>query len=202
VRTDGRANLVPVDGEARRRQGNAQTARAGKPNGRFVGVVGGIEDQGFVTGADAGLDGGVDGLGRPQRDGDGLRRFGAIRQAPVAPLQLRRDGLLQRRHPLHRSVLIVPVAHRGADQLRDARIDGVVRKALAEIDGAELARTPRHDGEDRRTDVGQLAAHGLQRTRADGSTAAASAEPTTPAWPANCATRISAGECSSGPNEA
>ena len=53
-------------------------------------------------------------------------------------------------------------------QLGEPRIDVVVGKALAEIDGPELRRTPRHHGEDRGADARQLAvqSHGTEGRRA------------------------------------
>src|SRR5690606_38365089 len=55
-------------------------------------------------------------------------------------------------------VLIPALAHGGRDQLRQPRIDFVIGKALADVDGAQLAGATRHHREDGRTDIGELAA--------------------------------------------
>src|SRR6185437_10731847 len=96
-----------------------------------------------------------------ERHGDFRLRIGAD---SVAPGKLRRDRFPERHHAFHRRVLIVTGAHGSRDERREGRIDVVVRKALAEVERAELARTTRHHGEDRGADLGQLAAHAGART--------------------------------------
>src|SRR2546430_4601724 len=69
------------------------------------------------------------------------------------------DALAQRRQPLHGGVLVVPGGHGRGHELGEAWIDVVVGKALTEVERVELTRTPRHDREDRRAHLRQLARH-------------------------------------------
>jgi hypothetical protein len=129
--------------------------RAGEAHRRVVGIVGRIEDDDCIARPHQRLHARVDRLGRAQRHRDlSLRIDRHPRIATDAP----RDLLAQRHVSGHRRVLVVALAHCLVHQLGELHVDRVIGKALAEVDGAELGRAPRHHGEDRRADVGQLAA--------------------------------------------
>jgi hypothetical protein len=103
ARGDRALHPFPVDAEMRCRERNVDAAPARQPDGRIVGVVRGIEDDGLVARADQGLDGRVDGLGAATTDGE----FGlGIDVAATAAGDLRGDGGAQRDIAFHRGVLI------------------------------------------------------------------------------------------------
>ena len=166
ARAEHRVQPLPVVAKSRLGERQTHAASAGEPHRRLVGVVGRIEDDDLVARPDQRLHGRVDRLGRPERDGDfGLR----VDRDAVGGVQLRRDALAQRRQTLHRCVLVVAGAHGRGHQLGEPRIDVVIGKALAEIERVELAGAARHDGEDRRADVGQLARHRARPARSAAS---------------------------------
>src|SRR6188508_516569 len=49
---------IPVEAEMRRLEGNVDATPAGEPDGGVVGVIGGVEDDGFIASAHHCLDGG------------------------------------------------------------------------------------------------------------------------------------------------
>ena len=63
-------DAIPVIAEMRRLERNVDAAPAREPDGRVVGVVGRVEDDGLVTGPHHGLYGGVDRFGAAAGDRD------------------------------------------------------------------------------------------------------------------------------------
>ena len=127
------AHPVPVDAEVRCAQWQMDAATAGEADGRVVGVIRRIEDDGLVTRAHGRLDGRVDGLGAAA----GHREFGfGINGSATAGRDLGGDGGAQRDAAFHGSVLIEPRGHRFGDAGGEIGIDGIVGKALADIDRA------------------------------------------------------------------
>src|SRR6185437_5187647 len=123
----------------------------------------GIECDRLVPRADDCLHGGVDRLGGAESDGDLRLR---VEIASVARGELARDALTQLRDAFHRGVLVVSLTHGLAGELGEPRVDVIVWEALPQIECPELAGTTRHDREDGRADVGELARHPLPRRRA------------------------------------
>ena len=81
-------------------------------------------------------DGVEDGFGAAGRDGDfGVRDRSWRRTAR----ELGRDGLPQRRHALHRRVLVAPLAHVLRDGVDQRRIAVEVGKSLRQVDRPESA---------------------------------------------------------------
>ena len=132
-----RAHLVPIDGEGRRAQRNANASAPSQPDGRLVGVVGGIEDDRLVAGAHHRLNRVVQPFGGPASDGDlGL----GIDLDSVGGLDLPGDQLAQSDDAFHGRILVVPFGD-GLDQRRrQVRIDRVVRESLADIESSFLER--------------------------------------------------------------
>ena len=152
-RRDRGADRVPVDPVIRERQRQRHRGGAGELHRRHVAVVRRLEDDDLVAGMRERLDGREDRLRRAGRHGDLVDRVVA---APVQPQDLGRDRLAQRRHARHRRILVVPGAHRRGDEVDQRRVDRIVGKALAEVDGAVLLGERRHHAEDRGARGGQL----------------------------------------------
>jgi len=132
------------------------TRPAGELHGGLVRVIGGIEYNDLIAGGDQRLHGREDRLGGTKRHRDLELRIDAHR---VTAIELGRNRLAQLRHPRHRRVLIMTLAHSLVHQFADTRIDVVIRKSLAEVHGLQLGGTLRHDGEDGGADPRQLAAN-------------------------------------------
>ena len=148
------AHTIPVEAKMRRLERNVDTTPAGEPDGRIVGVIGGIEDDGFVARADHCLDGGVDRFGAAAGDGElGFRVDGTAAGGD----DLGGDRGAQRDAALHGRVLVEAGRDCVADAGGESRIDGVVGKALPHVDRALFGGAARHHGEDRGADVGQFA---------------------------------------------
>ncbi len=169
-------------------------ASARQPHRRIVGVVCRVKHDDFVARPHDGLDGRIERLGGAQRHSD-LRL--PVGLDAVGRLELAGNHLAQGAAAFHGRVLIEAVAHRLRQQFADARIDVVIGEALPEIQGAQFAGAPRHDGEDGRAHIGQLAARKIGH-RYDSRLAIAA--PITPAWPAKRAGRSSASHLSRAEN--
>ena len=128
ARRDGRAHPIPIVAKIRRLQWQPDGARARKPDGGIVGVVGRVENDNLIRRADRRLNDRVERFGSAERDRNFRFR---IRHDPVTQRNLARDLRAQFRAAFHRRVLIVPARHRGRHQLRDARIDIVIGKSLS-----------------------------------------------------------------------
>src|SRR5207237_3662200 len=74
----------------------------------------------------------------------------------------RGDGLSQRRHALHRRVLVPSLAHVTRDRFDQCRIAVEIRKPLRQIDRADSRGELRHHGEDGRADARQLRGEVIQ----------------------------------------
>src|SRR5271154_3907712 len=53
----GPPNVIPIEPECRRRERNANATSSREADGRLIRIVSRIEDDGFIAGADRGLDG-------------------------------------------------------------------------------------------------------------------------------------------------
>src|SRR5271154_5164740 len=146
-------HALPVRPEFRWQQRHVNAAATGQLHARLIGVVGRVKDQYFIAGADQSLNRRENGLGRAESYGH--LGIGVDAQS-VAALQLNRDLLAQQLEPGHRCVLVEALEHGLMNQGGQQRIDRVIRKALPEVDGAELRGAPRHDREDGRTDLRQF----------------------------------------------
>jgi len=148
---DGVFDPLPVDAEIRRLQGDAPGDRAVEPDARLVGVVCRIEHDDLVARMQHRGQGAVNGLGRARRDHDLAFRIDC---PPIKRAHLGRDLPLQLRDPCERCILVVPeldvTGHRRTQSGRAIEIG----KALRKVDGAEVLRHLRHDGEDRRAASG------------------------------------------------
>ena len=146
-------------GEPPMRRFEAQQARnaAGLADDRQIGIVDRLEHDDLVAGLDDGQDGAGQRFGAARRHhhlGHGIE--GKTMPAPV----MGRDRLPQFRNAHHRGVLVVAVHHRVRRRAADVLGAGIVRKALAEIDGVVVARELRHRLEDRDRKIGEHLVHG------------------------------------------
>ncbi len=146
--------------EMRRLERNVDAAPAGEPDGRVVGVIGGVEDDGLVTRAHHRLDGGVDRFGAAA--GDRELGFG-IDGATAGGGDLGGDGGAQRNAAFHGRVLVEAGGDGVGDAGSQSRIDGVVGKALPHVDRAQFGGAARHHGEDRGADVRQFALESFRK---------------------------------------
>jgi len=146
----GSSHAFPVEAEGRGRQGDPDALAARQTHRRLVGIVGRVENHGFVARSDHRLDRIVQSFGRPAGNGDLRLR---IHTDGIARLDLAGDLLAQSDDPLHRRILIVPSSDCLDERLRQARIDGIVGKALADVDGALFEGAARHHGKDRRPHI-------------------------------------------------
>ena len=90
---------------------------------------------------DGGAHGGEQGLGRACCDGD----FAVgINVQTVYPFEFGADLFAQHRHTCHRRVLVVPKLEVMADGVGQHRVNGVIGKALRQIDGLVFHCQGRH----------------------------------------------------------
>ena len=162
TRIHRRAHALPVIAKTGLRERQPHAASAREPHGGLVGIVGGIEGDGFIPGTDDGLNRRKDRLGRTECDRDFALRVGA--QA-INRQELGGDALAQRQQALHGGVLVVAGGHGRGHEFGEPWIDGVVGKALPEVQSVQLASTARHDAENRRADLRQLARHATASVR-------------------------------------
>ena len=127
-------------------------------NGRFVGIVGGVEHDDLVAAAHDCSDCAEQSFSRAGADRD-LR--GDVQLAALQAVRLFGNSLAQCGNARHRCVLIGAVVQVPVDSLgqRVGRIEAW--KTLCEVDGTRIGRELTHDREDRRTNVRQFARYTL-----------------------------------------
>ena len=151
---------IPVEAEMRSLERNVDATPAGEPDSRVVGVIGGVEDDRFITRAHHCLDGGIDRFGASAGDRElGFR----IDFATAGGHDFGGNCGAQRHAALHGCVLVEPGRNRVADAGSQSRIDGKIGEALPHVDRALLGRAARHHGEDRGAYVRQFALHTIRK---------------------------------------
>ncbi len=154
LRGHGGADPRPVRRKRLRIQRHVYRAGAGQLDRRVIAVVGRVKHDHLFTRPHHRMHCVEDRLGRAAGHGDlGLR----IHLYPVHALHLGRDRLAQRRHPGHRRVLVVSVAHCPGQGVNQPLRYGEIRKPLPQIDRIMARGQLRHDGEDRGAHLGQFA---------------------------------------------
>ena len=152
---NGVMQLLPVNGKVtiifRDQQRNVLRRAAGQRDRRFIGVVGGIEHDDFVTRPDDCLDGTEQTFRSTIAHGD-VRV--AVDRASVQGLNFQSDSLPQRRDPLHRRVLIGAGSQVMLDQSQQLIGRVEARKALRQVDRAAFRGKLTHYRENGGPDVG------------------------------------------------
>ena len=166
LRADGVVYPIPVDAEVGSVERQVTTDAAGERHCGFVRVVAGVEDDHLVPGADDGVDGAEERL-----RGTGCHgHLGLGTHADAVEVcHLAGNRLAQGFDPGHRRILVVAVGQVVAHPLEKLRRTVEVGIALRQVDRPLVGRELRHDREDRRADVRQLAferhSHGPRRLR-------------------------------------
>ena len=148
-----RAHALPVDIEARPHERYAHGRATREPNRGLVRIVCRLQQDHLVARVDHGLHGAEDRLGTAGRHRDfRLRADGSA----VDREHLLRDRLAQCQPAGHWRVLVCARAHVRADELDQPGRRGEVRITLRQVDGRMFGGQPRHHGEDRGANLGQL----------------------------------------------